>query len=289
MPLISINRERCQKDGLCARICHKVFEQKDSDSFPEVVREELCNFCGHCLMVCPCGAIEHAGFPKECLYPVRKEFLPAHEQVMEMIRTRRSTRTFLARPVERELIDKVIDGARFGPSAKNSQSTQFTVVQNRAVLDSIAAVTAGWLSQMAKRLKNPLMRRIYLLGSGSDTAEIKKWITQFDLIAENMRDGKDMVLFNAPILILFHAERRIRFAEANANLALQNATFVAASLGLGGFYTGYVVIACSRGRAIPELIGLPGKHRVYGGLALGYPEIEFPLWVERNPPKIRWI
>jgi nitroreductase len=108
-------------------------------------------------------------------------------------------------------------------------------------------------------------------------------------MAEKMRQNVDFVLFEAPVLLFFHADKTMRSADVNATLALHNATMVASSLGLGSFYTGYVVTACSHDRAIPRLIELPRKQRVYGGLALGYPAIQFSRWIDRRPAQVRWL
>lgn len=287
--LIVINKEICRKEGLCVRVCPKVFTQDGAGGVPVVSRPEFCNDCGHCLLICPTGAIKHERIAPAGVHPVDKGLLPSFEQVQELIRTRRSVRNFLDRPVERELIGKVVDCARFAPSAKNTQSTRFIVVDDRDVLEKIASMTAGWLGRSVKKLKNPLIRTVYLMRGMVTKEEYSRWIGQFELIAGNMDKGVDGVLYNAPALILFHADKRTRFAEANANLALQNATFAACALGLGSFYTGYVVLACAGDRAMRKLIGVPGGHRIYAGLTLGHPKTGFSRWIERNPAKIRWI
>jgi nitroreductase/NAD-dependent dihydropyrimidine dehydrogenase PreA subunit len=290
MSLVTIDPELCRKDGLCVRVCQKVFSQKTKDSVPEVVHEESCNSCGHCVLICPSGAIRQRNCPPESIHRVQGGLIPSYEQVREMIVSRRSTRTFYERTVERDVIEKVIDGARFAPSTKNTQSTQFIVVRDRDLLRAIAQTTAEWLGKIAGRLKNPAWRKFYLLlGATKDEGEVKRWVIQFDDIAERMRGNIDLVLYHAPALILFHADKRIRFANENANLAVQNSTLTACSLGLGSFYTGYVVLAFNRDRTMAKLLPLPEKHRVYGGLALGYPGVRFSQWIERNPAKITWL
>ena len=285
---ITIDRGKCRKDGLCVRICPKVFTQGEAGGVPEVSRPEFCNDCGHCLLICPSGAITHWRLGEIALHEVRKDLLPSFEQVEEMIRTRRSIRNFLDKPVERELIEKVIDCARFAPSAKNTQSTEYIVIDNRDTLRRIAAMTAKWLGDSARRLKNPIIRRIFLMRGMTTKEEFSRWVGQFELTAENMQKGIDTILYNAPVLVLFHAGKHIRFAEANANLALQNATFAACALGLGSFYAGYVVSACTHDSAIPRLLHLPQGHRIYAGLTLGHTKIGFSRWIDRNPAKTRW-
>jgi len=289
MSVVTIDQDRCKKDGLCVRICQKVFRQEAQGSVPIVAHAASCNSCGQCVLVCPSGAIRQIDCPPEIVHPVRTDLMPSYEQMREMIVARRSIRTFQERPVEREIIEKVINAARFAPSAKNAQSTQFIVAQDKSLLHNIASSTAQWLGKIAKRLKNPLWRKLYLMTGESDAEQITRWIGQFDLIAEKMREGVDLILFGAPVLLLFHADKRMRFADVNATLALHNATMIAASLGLGSFYTGYVVTACSHDKAVPRLIDLARREKVYGGLALGYPAIQFSRWIDRRPAQVRWL
>ena len=288
MSVVSIDPQQCKKDGLCVRVCEKVFAQETEGSVPIVVREEHCNSCGHCVLICPAGAITQKDCPPENVHPVNREILPSYESLREMIAARRSIRNFQKRDVGKELIEKVIDGACFAPSAKNTQSTRFIVIQDRVLLRSIASATADWLGRTVKQLKNPLLRKLYLLRGEKSAEEVTKWISQFELIVERMKSGSDPILREAPALVLFHADQSTSFAEANANLAVQNAMLIAPSLGLGTFYTGYVVAASARDKSIRQLLTLPKNHKIYGGLAIGYPEITFSKWIERNPAKITW-
>jgi nitroreductase/NAD-dependent dihydropyrimidine dehydrogenase PreA subunit len=289
LPMVTIDPQRCNGDGLCARICAKVFEQDETGSIPRVVRADLCHFCGHCVMICPQNAIRHSDFEPSMIQPVQGDLIPSHEQMREMIVSRRSIRTFQNRPVGRDFIEKVIDGARFAPSAKNTQSTHYTVVEDKKILSAIASETANWLTETAGRLKSPLLRWFYLLGQKHSKEEVERWISQFELIAERMGNGIDTVLFDAPTLLLFHADESVRFANENANLALQNATLIACSLGLGSFYTGYVVLAFTHRKTLGRLVDLPRGHKVFGGLALGFPRIQFSRWIDRRPAEVKWM
>ncbi len=289
MPLVTIDPERCTGDGLCQRVCQKVFSCEAGSTIPSVAHEESCNSCGHCALVCPSGAITQSDSPAEKIHHVQRSLLPAYEQVREMIVSRRSVRTFQKRPVEKEQIDKLIDGARYAPSLKNSQSTRYTVVQDKNLLDAIASATAQWLGKIAHRLKNPLWRKLYMLRGEKDIEQVRRWISQLDTIARKMRDGTDVVLFEAPLLLLFRADQRMRSGDINATLALHNATLIASSLGLGCFYTGYVVTAFAHEPALGKLIGLAAHEKVYGGLALGYPSLQFSRWIERREPSVTWL
>ncbi|AEC02394.1 nitroreductase family protein [Parasphaerochaeta coccoides] len=58
-------------------------------------------------------------------------------EVQEAILTRRSCRSFADLPVERGLLDKIMDAAVHAPSAMNIQPWHFTVITDRKKLDAL--------------------------------------------------------------------------------------------------------------------------------------------------------
>jgi ferredoxin len=62
MPLLIVDKEKCKKDGFCARECPTgIIRLKEEDGYPSVGKklEEFCLSCGHCVAVCPEGALSH--------------------------------------------------------------------------------------------------------------------------------------------------------------------------------------------------------------------------------------
>jgi nitroreductase len=214
--------------------------------------------------------------------------LPSTEQVLELLRTRRSVREFRAKAVEREVIEAIIEGARFAPSAHNVQSTEFVVIQEKAVLSQVVALTVDYLRNLVKNLRNPLIRQLYRLIAGKEIQAAIDGLEGLTEVIHRYEGGEDIILYNASTLLLFHADRSAMFAGVNANLALQNATLVCQALGLGNFYTGFAIAACDRDKRIAKLLELPPEHKIYGGLAIGYPKFRYPHWIERKPARIQW-
>jgi nitroreductase/NAD-dependent dihydropyrimidine dehydrogenase PreA subunit len=290
MVKIVIDPQRCRADGICVRGCPaEVYLQKEKGERPEAAYPEYCIACGHCVALCPHGAINHEAYPAGSIQPIRKEGIPPYDQVLELVRSRRSTRVFRDRPVEKELIEKVIAGARYAPSAHNTQSTEFIVVQDPGVLKEIGRLTADYLEKIIKLLRNPITRFFMRLVEGKKVQGAIRALDGFERLIRALRQGRDRILHEAPALILFHANQSTVFAEANANLALQNAALIAQSMGLGSFWTGYVVSVCQRDGRIPKLLSLPKGHKVYAGLALGYSQFPFRNWPERRPPRVTWV
>ena len=62
-----------------------------------------------------------------------------------MIRSRRSSRQFKDRPVERETVTRILDAARYAPSARNSQPWRFLVLSGPQELTDMLAVGNEWV------------------------------------------------------------------------------------------------------------------------------------------------
>ena len=218
------------------------------------------------------------------------ERIPSGEETIELLRTRRSVRAFKNRPVERQLIEEIIDAARFAPSAHNLQTTEYTVVQDKELLDEIVQATCRYYQKLVSQLHNPLIRSMFLLMMRKQGRTIiDVLLPAFKRLIFEVRSGEGRVLRNAPTLILAHADERSFSMDINAHLALQNAALMAYARGLGSFWTGYLVGAFERDKPIRQLINLPENHKVYGGLAIGYPHFEFNKWPERKTPEITWL
>lgn len=270
MASISINQETCKKDGLCTMVCPEaVLVQSEKGSIPRIVHVEECIACGQCASVCPAGALQHADFPAEKLIPLDTDLQPSFEQLSAAILSRRSMRAFRETPVEKEIIEKIIDMARYSPSARNSQSSAFIVIQEPETLKKIIELTITFQRRAIKEDPDAL--------------------TAFKYLSEAYDEGKDRILHDARALLLIHGPVIGEFPEVNAALAAQNSALAAHSLGLESFFTGYVVAASQNDDAIPDFLGLPNDRRLYAGLALGYPRVKFKRRMERRPASIRWI
>jgi nitroreductase/NAD-dependent dihydropyrimidine dehydrogenase PreA subunit len=291
---ITIDADICKKDGLCTMVCsYGIFQQEEKGSIPKIddVMLEKCFRCGHCVAICPTGAILHSHFQKGAVNPIKIENLPSYDQILELIRSRRSKRLFKETKVEREAIEQVLEAARFAPSGHNEQSTEFVVIQDKKILQQIAALTAEGLGKLVKYTQNPIGRMMMRHALGRrGAAYIVELAPEMEGLVSKFKNGTDWILRRAPVLMLFCADSAGgSFAGVNANLALQNAALAAETAGLGCFYAGFVVATSERDNSIAQLISLPETHKIYGALAMGYPQLSFKKWPERNPAKVRWL
>ena len=66
MGLLAVDENKCKKDGICVAECPMaIIKLKDGQGLPQMVPggEPFCITCGHCVAVCPHGALSHTQVP----------------------------------------------------------------------------------------------------------------------------------------------------------------------------------------------------------------------------------
>ena len=290
MATLQIDAERCKKCGKCVQICPKIFAQDIKGTVPHLQDTARCIECGHCVAICPGEAISHSSFPPGSISPIQPERLPNTAQLMELLRSRRSIREFRKKPVERALIEQIIEGAQFAPSGHNVQSTEYIVVQDPAVLKQVVKLTIDQYKWWQSLLRNPVIRPVTRLMMGAKgQSMLDELVKSFTNLISQYEQGADPILRETSTLLIFHADRHAGFAGVNANLALQNASLVCETLKLGAFYAGYMVAGSNFNAGLTKLLKLPPDHKIYAGLAIGYPRVHYKNWIERKPARIQWF
>ena len=131
---------------LCVKDCASGV-WREVNGLPEIVDPAACNRCSHCIAVCPQGAIEHDALDGSRIRPPHKNLLdPA--VYYEIATTRRSTRHYKEKAVLKEDIEKILDLARYSPTASNSQNVEYSIILDRTLIRKTAETVFGY----AKRI-----------------------------------------------------------------------------------------------------------------------------------------
>jgi len=289
--LIAIDQDVCRRCGLCAVACiHGKLEQPEKSAPPVVMEEMDCIACGHCVVMCPTGALTHSEFGPGTIQPLRKELLPTAEQMMEALRARRSYRKFKDEPIPRDLLEQVIEAARLAPSAHNTQTTSFIVVEDPEMLKRVVDLTIKFLDGMAKYFRHPIKGRIARLMGGDFVKGVMEMVPVFEGVVELAHEGAELpMLLDAPAWIVFHSAKSAGYGTVNASCAMQNAMLMADRLGLGTFYTGFLLVPTMRGFLMHDLLGLDHEQEIHGALAVGIPRLSYEKWPSKRPAAVRWI
>lgn len=106
-------------------------------------------------------------------------------ETLKCIETRRSIRKYLDKPIEKELVEKLVSEAQNAPTWKNAQTTRFTAVTDKAVLDEICTALPSFNSAIVSHC--PLLMAISAVtkrsgfdGDGTPTTILGEAYTYFD-------------------------------------------------------------------------------------------------------------
>jgi len=125
-------------------------------------------------------------------------------EVIKTIKRRRMTRKFKSEQLTDEQIIEIIDAGQHAPSVHMQQAWNFTVIQNKELLDELS-------------------RESKLIGQKSTVDVIRKLNSQESY----------QVFYNAPTVILVSANKEAVMPEAECIAATQNMFIAAESMGIG--------------------------------------------------------
>ena len=273
MSIFTIDQKKCKRDGMCAKECpSQIIVLADKDTFPTLLEngEESCINCGHCVAVCPHGAFTLNAMPLAECPSIQKNLIPDAGQIKQLLKARRSIRFYKDRVVDHDLLEELIDTARYAPTGSNKQQVQWTVFENPTEVNCLAAMVIDWA-----RLMIPLM---------PDESMVKKMerrITAWD-------KGTDSILRGAPHLIAVHSQSDLPFAEADCVIALSYLELYAYAKGLGTCWAGYLTAAANYHEPLAQALGLLKGHKCFGAMMLGYPQYKYSRIPKRNAPVVAW-
>ena len=271
--LFYVDAEKCNRDGFCVEACgRRLIEMGEGDSLPTLIAgvEELCINCGHCVAVCPSGALAlHTMRPEDCPQ-IRKELLIDLEQAEQFLRSRRSIRNYRDEPVERDKLNKLIQVSGYAPSASNARPVHFLVIEDKTEVRRLSGLVVDWMRVTIKEA--PALAKTF----------------HFDRVVALWDGGKDPICRNAPHLIIAHAAENVRMAQVDCILAFAYAELTAPPMGLGTTWAGYVMTATTFYPPLMEAMNLPEGHKCFGVMMVGYPKLKFVRMPPRNPPAVAW-
>lgn len=203
----------CEK---CVKICTSsiFFVQMDDAKKIGLQNTDLCIGCGHCVAVCPTNSITHLDFPKQSIHHFDPALRPSPEQMMNLIRSRRSNRAFSGKEIPETMLNQIIEAAHRAPTASNSQQVSMVLVTNKDVIKELSLTTLDIFSSLSKKLSNPILKPIlkpFLPG-------IYKLIPKLKKLDDEMKTGNDLVLRKAQAVLFFYSPEDSRFRSEEAHV-----------------------------------------------------------------------
>ncbi len=183
-----------------------------------------------------------------------------YDQLLALIRSRRSIRQFSDRAVGREEIARLLEAARWAPSNHNRQPWKFLVIEDKQQINRLAETIRQGLSEKLKSLPE---------AAAAYAGEFTHYATFFSnapvlLVVLH----KQPVSVSAPLLAGLKNPDLVSGEPLSVAMAVQNLLLAAQALGLGTcVLTGPLLV----GDALARVLDLPAGHDLTCLVALGHP------------------
>jgi coenzyme F420-0:L-glutamate ligase/coenzyme F420-1:gamma-L-glutamate ligase len=199
----------------------------------------------------------------------------AESSVLEAIHQRRSIRRYEDRPVERDLIERIIEAGTWSPSGHNRQPWRFVVLQDFAIKERLALAMGARLRADLERDHLPedvigkeTSRSYERLTAAPVLILVCLTMAQMDVYKDEKRNHNEFVM-----------------AVQSVAMAGQNILLAAHDLGLGACWT-CAPLFCPD--VVLETLDLPEDWQAQGIITMGYPAQERRKTREPLETRIVW-
>jgi len=186
--------------------------------------------------------------------------------IIDLIKSRRSIRSYELKPVPRELVNAMIEAGNEAPSAMNSQPWRFVVVEDRDAKKKLLSAALPNAKKITDAVKDVDPER-------------------YEMITKRYAELPDPVYYSAPTIVFVIGSGR--YAAHSCPLACENMMLAAHAFGLGSCWVGFGAMVLEN-LEVRRLLELKEGDAIFGPILLGYPQT-IPVRPRKKEPKVKWI
>ncbi|GAB4221504.1 MAG: nitroreductase family protein [Spirochaetota bacterium] len=259
MPAIIVDKEKCKKDKLCVMECPMKIISVDDSGIPQTLNtaESMCIECGHCVAVCPHGALSLPMLRAEECQDIHHQWNPGVKIIENYFKARRSIRRFKKDIVKKEDLMKLLEITAYAPTGHNSRTVEYIVYTQKEEIHALVQHVIDWMHTIIINFP-----------------EIAKSM-HFDMITRAWEDGIDTVTHSAPVIIVAHGKKSNPNTPTSCTIALAHLELIAPSLGLGCCWAGYFSWCAMVYHPLKKALQIPDGNNVYGTMLVGYPLVRY--------------
>lgn len=191
--------------------------------------------------------------------------------ILDVISTRKSIRRYTPDPIPDEIIDRIVEAARWAPSGENEQPWKLIVVRNPETRKKIA--------QIAKIGSGQRATAEYCLGQIQDRFEGVEDLEKKEALMKFLYTGEVSAFpARAPLVIIVVGQIKGMFdTPYDLSACIENMLLEAHSLGLGACWVHGPAVYPRVVKRLKELLKIPtgmGDYKVLAMVTFGWPEGE---------------
>jgi ferredoxin len=285
---ITINEAKCNGCGLCVEVC-KDFGLKIAHKKAVISQNPLfgCIACGHCMAICPTGAIEINGrelSPDDLFDLPARDTAASYDQLLNLLKIRRSLREFRDEPVAQEITDKIIAAALTAPMGIPPSDVHLLVLRSQESVRHFSEDFCTLLTSMKWFVSNWFLTLMRPFWGKTNDEMMRNFVRPvIQVYNQNMKKGIDLVTYDAPLALYFYGSP---YADpADPLIAATYAMIAGESLCLGTCMIGAVhpfIQNGSKAKKFREKYGIKFPSREGLIVLFGYPKVKYPKGIKRT-------
>lgn len=261
-----VDQSQCTRCGQCMFDCPlRIIEMPGAaEPFIRPENEEKCIQCQHCLAVCPAAAVSIFGRDPAQSLPLTSGSFPALDQMIALVRGRRSVRRYRDENVDPALLQRLLAALGNAPSGINRRGLTFSVIDDKAVMHRFRLKALNGLHAAEKAGRVP-EQYAYLMQAAA------AWFEH----------GVDVIFRGAPHLLVISAGPESVCPQEDVNLALATFELMAQTAGLGTVWCGLVKMTLELLPDLKSPVGLTDG-QFYYPMLFGLPSFRYARTVQRD-------
>jgi nitroreductase len=191
------------------------------------------------------------------------------DDIIDVITSRKSIRRYRPDPIPDEMIDKILEAARWAPTGENYQPWRLIVIRDQE--------TRNRIGDLAKLGSGSRMTAWYCMGEMQKRFEGIKDPEKRDRVLKFMYSGEvSEFAKQAPLVIAVIGSLMEGSVDVPYDLSacIENILLEAHSLGLGACWVHGPVASTRDAKKFKEILGIPtgmGEYKVIAYVAIGWP------------------
>ena len=262
---LKIDADLCTACKLCQQVC--IRDNILVEDFAVELGSGTCFECGHCVAICKAGAISlksYEGFEERIQEYNPRESVLSYDDLLNFLKRRRSIRWFRKKKVDKDTFDKLFEGAYYSPSAQNEQDVEFVVLDEKL---------------------EEFMHLVYDIIKVDEDKFFR--IKEFGEYLNDLNSKEfHPLLWSGKQLILTFSTDKTSAVIANTRMEL-----LAYSLGLGGFYSLFILKAdeIDHEKLMQFFPQIDKNKHMYSSFIIGYPKVKYRRTIPHKKIKVKYM